>query len=179
LENGFDKFMKRYPVILLFPLALLLSGCGYALGPQRLQGVSSVHVPVFESASFRRNLDYMLTEAVQREIRLRGAYRLDDAETADTILKGRIVEIRKSQLSETRFDDSRELQLTVGAEISWIDRRTGRVLQQKSFPLGNDLTPQISSVSFAPEVGHSLASAQQDAARRLAASIVDLMDMPW
>ena len=138
-----------------------------------------MHVPVFQSSSFRRNVDYLLTEAVQREIRSRGAYRLEDAETADTILKGRIVEIRKSPLSETRFDDSREVQLTVGAEISWVDRRTGRILQQKSFPLGNELTPQLSSVSFAPEVGQSMASAQQDAARRLAAGIVDLMEVPW
>lgn len=171
--------MKRHSAILLLSLILPLAGCGYMLGPQRLEGVTSVHVPVFQSDSFRRNLDYLLTEAVQREIRTRGAYHLEEAETADTILKGRIVEIRKSQLSETRFDDSRELQLTVGAEVSWIDRRTGRVLQQKNFPLGNDLVPQLSSVSFAPEVGQSLASAQQDAARRLAASIVDLMEVPW
>jgi hypothetical protein len=41
------------------------------------------------------------------------------------------------------------------------------------------LTPQLSSVSFAPEVGQSMASAQQDAARRLAAGIVDLMEVPW
>ncbi|MFM8478870.1 MAG: LptE family protein [Planctomycetaceae bacterium] len=171
--------MSRRFAVLLVPCLLLLSGCGYMLGPQAVQGVSSVHVPVFQSSSFRRNVDYLLTEAVQREIRARGAYRLEDAETADTILKGRIVEIRKSPLSETRFDDPREVQLTVGAEVSWVDRRTGRILQQKSFPLGNELTPQLSSVSFAPEVGQSLASAQQDAAKRLAAGIVDLMEVPW
>lgn len=168
----------------LFCLVLIASlaacaGCGYMLGTPTVQGVRTVHVAIFRSESFRRNLDYLLTEAVQREVRTRGAYRLDDADTADTILKGRIVDIRKAPLSENRFDDPREVQLMVGAEVTWIDRRSGQILQQRTFPLGSELTPQVSSVSFAPEVGHSLATAQQEAAQRLAARIVDLMEAPW
>lgn len=166
-------------ILLALLLGCQISGCGYMLGPQSVPGVRTVHVAVFQSESFRRNLDYLLTEAVQREVRNRGAYRLDDAETADTILRGRIVEIRKAPLSETRFDDPRELQLMVGAEVTWIDRRNGQILQQQTFPVGNALSQQVSSVSFAPEVGHSMATAQQEAASRLAAQIVDIMEMPW
>ncbi len=156
-----------------------IAGCGYTLGTPMVQGVRTVHVPIFKSESFRRNLDYLLTEAVQKEIRTRSGYRLDDAETADTILKGRIVEIRKTPLSENRYDDPRELQLMVGAEVTWVDRRSGRILQQQTFPVGPSLTQQASNVSFAPEVGHSLATAQQESATRLAARIVDLMEAPW
>ena len=137
---------------------LALAGCGYTLGTPTVQNVRTVHVPVFKSNSFRRNLDFLLTEAVQREIRTRTPYRLDEAATADTILNGRIVEIRKSPLSETRFDDPRELQLMVGAEVTWIDRRSGQVLQQQTFTLDSALTQNASAVSFAPEVGHSLAT---------------------
>lgn len=156
-----------------------MAGCGYTLGTQTLHDVRTVHVPVFQSDSFRRNLDYLLTEAVQREIRTRTPYRLEDADTADTILKGKIVEIRKSVLSETRYDDPRELQLMVGVEITWVDRRSGQILHQQTFPIGPQLTQQASSVSFAPEVGQSLATAQQEAAQRLASRIVDLMEAPW
>jgi len=166
----------------LLPLAFciaVLPGCGYTLGTPVVQGVRTVHVPVFKSDSFRRNLDYLLTEAVQKEIRTRGGYRLDEAETADTILRGRIVEIRKTPLIENRFDDPRELQLMVGAEVTWVDRRTGQVLQQQTFPIGQELSQQASSVSFAPEVGHSLATAQQESATRLATRIVDLLEAPW
>ena len=172
--------MFRTPAILmlLFSVAATV-GCGYTLGTPMVQGVRTVHVPVFTCDSFRRNMDYLLTEAVQREIRTRTSYRLDDAETADTILRGRIVEIRKSPLSETRYDDPRELQLMVGAEVTWVDRRSGQILQQQTFPIGPELTQQASNVSFAPEVGHSLATAQQESAQRLAARIVDLMEMPW
>ncbi len=163
---------------LLFSV-IAIAGCGYTLGTQAVYGVRTVHVPVFKSESFRRNLDYLLTEAVQREIRTRTPYRLEDADTADTILKGRIVEIRKSVLSETKFDDPRELQLMVGAEVTWVDRRSGQILQQQTFPIGASLSQQASNVSFAPEVGQSLATAQQEAAQRLASRIVDLMEVPW
>lgn len=172
--------MIRQPQLLLIALCgAVLSGCGYTLGTPMVQGVRTVHVPIFKSDSFRRNMDYLLTEAVQREIRTRSGYRLDEAETADTILQGRIIEMRKTPLIENRFDDPRDIELMVGAEVTWIDRRSGRVLQQQTFPVGPELTQQASSVSFAPEVGHSLATAQQESATRLAAKIVDLLEAPW
>ena len=154
-------------------------GCGYMLGSPAVQGVRTVHVPVFQSETMRRNMDYLLTEAVQREIKTRTPYRLSNAETADTILRGRIVDMRKSVLTENKYDDPRELQILVGAEVTWLDRRTGQILQQDIFPIGPELMHHSSQVSFAPEAGHSLATAQQDSARRLAAEIVDLMESPW
>jgi hypothetical protein len=171
--------MNRYFLIVVCLCFSAVSGCGYMLGTPAVPGVRTVHVPVFKNTSFRRNVDYLLTEAVQKEIRTRGGYRLDDAETADTILRGRIVEIRKNPLSETRFDDPREVQLMVGAEVTWVDRRSGQILQQRTFPMGSALSQSVSNVSFAPEVGQSLATAQQEAASRLAAQIADMMEMPW
>lgn len=172
--------MKNSLMSLMLAMSLpCCSGCGYMLGSPQVQGVRTVHVPIFKSESFRRNLDYLLTEAVQSEIKNRTAYRLDGPETADTILKGRIVEFRKTPLSETSFDDPRELQLLIGAEVTWMDRRTGTILQQHVFPIGPELAQQASQVSFAPEVGHSLATAQQESTRRLAAQIVDLLEAPW
>jgi len=165
--------------LLLTLTMCLVPGCGYSLGPSTMPGVRTIHVPVFQTDSFRRNLDYLLTEAVQTEIKTRSGYRLADAATADTVLEGRIVDIRKNPLSETRFDDPREVQLMVGAQISWIDRRSGRILQQQVFPISQQLAQHSSQVSFAPEVGHSLATAQQEAVTRLAAQIVDLTEMPW
>ena len=172
--------MLRLSLFILLSISLMLPcGCGYMLGTPTVQGVRTVHVPVFKSDSSRRNMDYLLTEAVQREIKTRTPYRLTDEITADTILRGRIVEYTKSALSENRFDDPRELQLLLGAEVTWLDRRTGQILQQHTFPIGPELSQQASQISFAPEAGHSLATAQQQAATRLAAQIIDLMEAPW
>ena len=65
------------------------------------------------------------------------------------------------------------------AMVTWLDRRSGQILHQQTFPVGPQLAQQASNVSFAPEVGHSLATAQQEAAQRLGARIVDLMEAPW
>jgi len=158
---------------------MVCAGCGYMLGSPQVANVRTVHVPVFRSESFRRNMDYLLTEAIQSEIKARTTYRLADEQSADTILRGKIVEMRKSPLSETRYDDPRELQLLLGVEITWLDRRTGHVLQQHTFSMGETLSHRSSQVSFAPEVGHSMATAQAQAAHDLAAQIVDLMEAPW
>ncbi len=170
---------NRIAIAAALLIGLLFSGCGYMLGPSTVQGVRTVHVPIFKSDSFRRNVDYMLTEAIQDEIKARGAYRLADEATADTVLTGRIVDIRKNALSENRFDDVREFQLMLGAEVKWVDRRSGRILQERVFPIGQEMAQHSSAVSFAPEVGQSFATAQQEATRRLALQIVDLTEMPW
>jgi Lipopolysaccharide-assembly len=174
-----NTLLPQLASLMVLTLVCCCPGCGYMLGSPQVGNVRTVHVPVFQSESFRRNMDYLLTEAVQREVKTRTAYRLADEQSADSVLTGRIIEMRKMPLSETRYDDSRELQLLLGVEITWVDRRTGHLLQQHTFPLGNTLTHQASQVSFAPEVGHSMATAQQDAAQLLAARIVDLMEAPW
>lgn len=160
-------------------ISLLHCGCGYMFGPATVPGVRTIHVPVIQSQGFRRNLDYLLTEAIQDEIKNRSGYRLAEAGVADTVLQGRIVDVRKNPLSETRFDDPREVQLLLGAEMTWIDRRSGRILQERVFPIGQQLAQHSSQVSFAPEVGQSLATAQQTAVTRLASQIVDLTEVPW
>ncbi|MEQ9406403.1 MAG: LptE family protein [Fuerstiella sp.] len=173
-----DRFPKS-AVVATALCIVVVSGCGYTFGPSAVPDVRTIHVPVFKTNAFRRNIDYLLTEAVQQEIKSRGGYRLADAATADTVLEGRIVDVGKNVMSETRFDDPRELQLSVGAQVSWVDRRSGRILQQRVFAIDQELAAHSSQVSFAPEVGQSLATAQQDAVRRLASQIVDLTEMPW
>ena len=73
--------MMRTGLLLIALGCLLTTGCGYSLGTPVVPGVRSVHVPVFRSDSFRRDTDYLLTEAVQREIRTRGGYRLEEADS--------------------------------------------------------------------------------------------------
>ena len=161
---------------------LAASGCsmfGYTAGNLELPNVRTVHVPIFEMEGFRRDVEYMLTEAVQKEIKTRTSYRLADANTADTILSGRILEVRKDVLGENRFDDPREVQLTIGIEVIWLDRRTGQVLNQRTITLAPEFRQQLAQAEFAPELGHSMATAMADAVASLANQIVDLTEVSW
>jgi hypothetical protein len=148
---------------------------GNAYGPE----VRTIEVPIFQNDSFRRNIEFQLTEAVQREIQTRTPYRLAKGPGADTRLTGRIVDIRKDVLGETQFDDPRELQLSLFVHVTWEDLRTGQLLASQEVPIQPQAIPLVGQAEFAPEVGQSLATATQDATERLARQIVNMLETPW
>ncbi|MBX3438278.1 MAG: hypothetical protein KF861_12360 [Planctomycetaceae bacterium] len=161
-------------------LLLMHWGCaGYMVGGGYAPDIRTVHVPTFTTESYRRGFELQLTEAVQRQIQQRTPYRLAKEPGADTRLTGRVIEIRKDVLTENRFDDPRELQLSLAVEVRWEDLRTGQVLAQRQVPLRGNAAQLITQSSMAPEVGQSLATATQDAVDQMAQQIVGLMEAPW
>lgn len=155
-----------------------LAGCGYMVGGGFDPQVRSVEVPMFETSSFRRGMEVQLTEAVQKQIQMRTPFRIVKCD-GDTRLSGRVVELRKNVLSETRQDDPREVQVNLAVEVVWEDLRAGRILTQQQVPLGPELIALRSQAAFAPEVGPSLATAMQQSLNQLARQIVNLMETPW
>ena len=154
------------------------AGCGYMVGGSYDPQLRTVEVPVFESNSYRRGVDLQLTEAVQKQIQLRTPFRVVK-DGGDTRLTGRIIDVRKSVLGETRFDDPRELQVNLALEVVWEDLRAGKVLAQEQIPLTPGMAALRSQAEFAPEVGQSLATAMQQSINQMARHVVDLMESPW
>ena len=182
-----SKKVQRLQGLPTIPLALAaaawallqLCGCGYVIGDGFPPEVRSVHVPVFQSETFRRGLEVQLTEAVQREIQKRTHFVLADRPVADTELTGKIVQVTKRALSETQNDEPRQLELSMAVEVTWRDLRDGRILAHQSFPI-DPAAVQLSSQSrMAPEVGQSLATAQTEVINQLARRIVNMMESPW
>ena len=168
------------PALLLVGLCVvMISGCGYMVGSVHQADVRSVHVPIFTSNSVRRGLEFQLTDAVRKEFHKQTHFRLVKDGTADSRLTGRIVRLNKRVLGESRFDDPRELELAVAVEITWEDLRNGQIIAQQRVPLENDQIRLLSTGTFAPEVGQSLATAEQQAVDRLARQIVEMMELPW
>lgn len=171
--------LRRIWGLVLLSVAGVLSGCGYLVGSAYPPDVQTVHVPIFTSESFRRGFEYQLTEAVHKQIQQRTPFRLADAEHADTRLTGRIVDIRKDVLGETAFDDPRELQLSLVVEVTWEDLRTRQILAQQRIPVAPEAVTLEARSEFAPEVGHSLATATHEAVQQMARQIVNMMEAPW
>ena len=155
-----------------------LAGCGYMVGGGFDPQVRTVEVPMFETQSFRRGIEVQLTEAVQKQIQLRPPFRVVKGD-ADTRLSGRVIDLRKSVLGETRQDDPRELQVNLVVEVVWEDLRAGRILSEQQVPIGPELLSLRSQAEFAPEVGQSLATATQQSINQLARQVVNLMETPW
>ncbi len=177
LTIGIRQFAPRVVPLILIAISLL-SGCGYMVGSANDPQIRTVEVPVIETNSFRRGIELQLTEAVQKQIQLRTPFRVV-TDGGDTRLTGRIIDMRKSVLGETQFDDPRELQINLALEVVWEDLRAGRVLSQEQIPLTPELAALRAQSEFAPEVGQSLATAMQQAVNRLARQVVDRMEAPW
>ena len=167
----------------LFGTCLVLSGCAaYQIGTRSLfpANVGTVHVPIFESNSFRRGLGERLTEAVVKEIERRTPYKvIGNSYEADSVLSGLILHDSKKVLIETRTDEPRELELNFVVEVRWLNRRGQEIRQSQEIPLQPELVDINQTTLIVPEAGQSVATAQQRAIDDLAAQIVGMMEAPW
>jgi hypothetical protein len=138
-----------------------------------------VYVPVFESASFRRNLGERLTEAVAKEIENRTPYKVTGDPNADSVLRGRLVAESKRVVVAGRTGDPTELQTTFNVDVSWVDQRGNPLRQFEPVPVPREVVSIAGTSNLVPEVGQSVATAQQQSIERVAKQIVDLMETPW
>ncbi|MCA9266965.1 MAG: hypothetical protein KDA41_00765 [Planctomycetales bacterium] len=157
-------------------------GCaGYQIGTGSLYrpDVRTVHVPIFQSDSFRRQLGERLTEAVVKRIERVTPYKVVHTPYADSVLRGRVVSDRKSIITESAFDEGRDVEVNLRVEASWTDRNGNLLGGDFSQPVPAVLLSFSGSGHFLPEGGQSYATAQQDAIERLAKQIVEQMEAPW
>ncbi len=160
----------------------LIVGCaGYQIGSNTLYrpNIRSVHVPMFQSDSFRRNLGEQLTEAVCKQIEKVTPYKVVNSAQADTILNGRIINIRKHVMAEDALDQPRNIEVNYVVQISWLDRQGQNLIQHAEIPLPDPMLNIGQEANFVPESGQSLVTAQQELVRKLARQIVSQMEMPW
>lgn len=160
-------------------LPFISVGCGYTVGNNFARDIKTIDIPIFENKTNRVGIEKQLTEAVQKEVTKRSNYRLAKGLEADTRLTGRIVGFRKDVLGETRYDDPRELQVSLMVEVTWEDLRSQQVLAREELPLSPDLIPLTTQAEFSPESGQSLATALDDSFKAMARKIVDMMEIPW
>jgi hypothetical protein len=157
-------------------------GCaGYQLGNRSLYrpDIRTVHVPMVQSDSFRRNLGERLTEAMVKEIELKTPYKVVDSASADSVLSVRLVSDGKRVLSENRFDEPRDIESDFYIQVSWIDRRGDLIMNHNDVPAAPLLLNIGQQANFVPEGGQSLATAHQEALQRLAEQIVGQMELAW
>jgi hypothetical protein len=102
-----------------------------------------------------------------------------DEPGADTRLSGRLVSVSKRVTNQNQYDDPRELEVSIGVEVTWEDLRSGQVLAQQTVPVNAQVAQAVVNTSFAPETGQSLATGSQNAADQMARQIVSLMEAPW
>jgi hypothetical protein len=188
-------------------LTLLLPACnwdghfdvlGYTTRPNYDTSIHTVYVPIFKNMSYRRGLEDDLTRAVIREIESKTPFRVVACEAgADSILVGTVIIRNKVINNYNQFNEVRDVDVTLAAEINWRDLRpghTGETLSQPRPGRPGDPPPDLppgapkppgppvlvqAIGNFIPEVGGSVTTAEQIAVNRLAVQIVSMMEKPW
>ena len=173
--------MKLLRTMLLLTLLLTGGGCSiYRFGACSLYrpDVQTVHVPMIESSSFRRNLGEQLTEAVVKEIETSTPYKVVNASDADSTLEVKITADTKRVTGENGLDESRSIETAWQVQMTWRNRQ-GNLITRSAMPLDDTVVGIVQSSTLIPEAGQSMASAQQKIVQRLATQIVSQMEAGW
>lgn len=169
--------------VLLAAASLAAAGCAaYRVGNGTLYApdVATVYVPIIESDSFRRDLGERLTEAVIKEIDSKTPYKVVGTPDADSVLAARLISDRKHVTVENQNDDPRAVEISLAAQVTWLNRRRQPIAPPATVPLPGELfIPINQTATLLAEGGQSVASQQQAAVERLAQQIVATMEEPW
>lgn len=157
-----------------FALLLLLavSGCGYSSGYTLPDGVRTIAVPIFrnETMPLRRDIELDVTRAVKRELQYRSDARVvAEAEYADAVLEGIVIDFQQGVLSEGAGDAVQESGISIVARTRLIDARDGRVIAEWSVS---------DYAAFSNLLGETIDVARDEAVRELARRIVVAIE-PW
>ena len=135
--------------------------------------VSSVYVEMFDNQSFRRGVEYELTDALAKRIEAKTPYKIiSSPDRADTVISGQIMQISESVLTtERETGRALEKEVELRAVVNWKNLKTGELL------IDNRSVSASATFSEWQNQGFRYASAL--AANNLARRIVELMEKEW
>ncbi len=162
------SFIQFTSVLVLFAL---ISGCGYTTKSLISRNINSIYIPIFENKTFRKGLEFDLTNAVKNEIMSNTKLRIAKKDSADTILTGKIQKVTESMLSSNVEDNIVEGRVTIYVDIKLVDRRTGRTLIEEK--------KVNQPAEYIVKRGENIKTASQESLALLAETIVYHLEEKW
>ena len=147
---------------------------GYSSSSLYPKQYQSIAIPIFQNSTMTRDVEFMLTDAIIKEIQVRSPYRVVDKHVAETLLTGTITSMNLRTLSRSRTTGlDNEVLFKVVIDFEWYDQVNGnRIVGRKNF---------ASSAVFIPSRPSSepLEIGQFAVVQQLASDIVDQMQASW
>ena len=149
-----------------------LTGCGYSTTRPFPTDIQTVHVEMFQSKEFRRELEFRLTESIVKRIEMDTPYRIAPRNKADALLTGEILKVENRNFGDDVDTDlPRETGSTVVIRYRLQNMRTGRILVERP--------RSVYQTSFIPPVGETFTEGMTRAMDGLAEHIVESMESDW
>ena len=175
------KKTRKVVFVIFFGLAitacLSFFGCvemgGYSNESLFPEEVSSVYLEMFDNRSFRRGVEYELSDALAKRIEAETPYKIiSSRDRADTVISGQIVHVGESVLiSERETGRALEKEVQLCAVVNWKNLKTGKLLI--------DSRSVSASASYSEWQNQGFSYASTLAANNLARKIVELMEREW
>lgn len=164
---------SRIATILLLAFAILPVGCGYSTRGLYPESIETVSIPLFKNRGLRRDIEILLTEKVAKAVEAQTPFKVVQS-GGDTELIGSIDSYFKLPYGEDGFDNPRGGMMTMNLSVSWIDRRTGRVINEstQTFTISD-------TTNYVIDLGQSQATANEKLCDDMAGYVVSLMQTPW
>jgi hypothetical protein len=166
-------------VLLTVLACTLINGCGeggiesYRNDWIYPKDVTTVYVEMFDSSSFRRGHEYVLTDAICKRIESQTPYKIvSDMDQADTVLSGRLASIGSGVLAGDRYSGRPlEKEAVVTVKVNWKNLKTGEIL------INNEEAHAFAS--YSTQLGQDFDYASRVAVNRAAEKVVELMEESW
>ena len=171
MERMKPKTVPTMALLMAIPF-IGAGGCGYTTARPFRTDIQTIHVDMFHSKEFRRELEFRLTEALVKRLEMDTPYRIAPRRTADMLLTGEILAVENHTFGhDLAFNLPRETGSTVVVRFRLQDMRTGNVLVER---------PRfVYQSSFIPPVGESFTQGMTRALEGLAEQIVETMEFDW
>jgi hypothetical protein len=158
-------------------LAVLISagcgGCGYSNQSLFPRDVESIHIEMFDNRTFRRGIEYTLSDALAKRIESDTPYKIiSDKDRTDSVMSGQLVSANESILTlERETGRALEKEVILSAVVNWKNLRTGRIM------LNNETV--TATASYSDLLHQDFTYASSVAANKLAQKIVEAMEDNW
>jgi hypothetical protein len=166
-----------YAILCSFALCLGVCGCaeiaGYSNESLFPEDIRSVCLEMFDNQTFRRGVEYELSDALAKRIEVDTPYKIvSDSDRADSVISGQIASIRQSALSTDRETGSvLEREVEIRAVVNWKNLKTGQLMI--------DHVKVSASASYSTYQQQDFKYASTLAANNLARRIVEMMERKW
>jgi len=144
--------LLKWRLLVLVLVLNSVAGCGYHLtssSSQHFGGSQRIWVPFFTNESISPTAQTVLRRAFYEELHaLRGLNPASSEESADLVMKTRIVSYSSRVVSYSAIDQAREYSLSVGVELEITKKGDtsplwkGQLSGEKQYPAGIDLALQ-------------------------------------
>lgn len=171
--------IRRYSPLLLAGMltTLGLTGCagigGYSNRSLYPDDVHSVCLEMFDNRSFRRGVEYTLSDALAKRIEATTPYKIvSSQDRADSVMSGQLLSIEESSLvTERELARPLEKEVVLTAVVNWKNLNTGRLMINRR--------TVTAAASYSDFQNQDFTYASALAANKLAQKIVELMETNW